>query len=160
MPGFLQDAQLQTYVAGILKKQGIDLTTLANGNPSYWPSLITQSNSSAWGEIQSRLIGRGWTPAQILTWDRGIETQYNIGTWFALSFGGMLDGFNALFIDTLKRYFDGSDSVLSTVLLTANSVWQVPMDTPGTIGTGQLDTNNDVFVMDSQDPRIGQITRW
>lgn len=162
--GFITDATLQAYVAAALKKSVTDLTTLANGQPSYWPTLITQANLMAWGEISDRLIRRGWTIAQVNGWDRGAEAQTAMGLYFALRDGGALDGFSEVFINDKLRYFDQNNpkNVLDNTLVTNGTVWQVPADSPGTVGTGPLDTSEDMFVLPdkSQDPRIGQQVRW
>lgn len=162
MANFIADVVLLQAVADTLKKPLSALQTLPDGTPSYWPGTVSRANTEAAGEITDRLIRRGWTPAQVSAWDRGIEVQTKIGLYFALRDGGALEGFNPEFINALKRFFDPEirSNVLDNTLLTSGSVWATPKDTPGTVGVGAMDTSGDMFVIDPNDGRIGRTTRW
>lgn len=159
---FVTDNDLTTVVVAALKKSLADLTTLANGDASYWPTLISDANLAAYNEIVGRLVARGYLKTQIDTWDRGVEVQKKIGLYWSLVEGGALDGFDDKWTDKLERYFLGPDNVLDTCVLTANGIVLDPAGSPGTIGTGALNTDQDMFVMPTSetDGRIGQETKW
>lgn len=164
MAGFITDQALQDYVAAVLHRAGAAVTTDVTQS-TFWPPIVTQANASAWGEIQDRLIRRGFTVAQITAWDRGAEVQQQIGTYNALRDGGCLENFSETFLNNLKRYFDPEikSNILDNTLVTNAQVWQTPGDTPGTIGIGEISTFNNAFNLPTtpdQDPRIGEITRW
>lgn len=163
MPGFIDDQALQKYVAAVLHRSGVAVTTDVQQS-TFWPAIVSQANLAAYNEIFDRLIRRGWTPAQIAAWDRGAEVQTAIGAFNAVRDGGFLDQVQTAILENLKRYFDETNpkNVLDNTLVTNSQQWQIPGDAPGTVGTGALDTSQDMFVMPGpqDDPRIGQITRW
>lgn len=163
MPGFISNQTLQSYVAAVLHRAGAAVTTDVTQS-TFWPSIVAQANQSAWGEILDRLIRRGFTVTQINAWDRGAEVQTQIGCYNALRDGGCLENFSETFLRNMMRYFDPTieGNILDNTLVTNSQQWQTPGDTPGNIGTGPLDTTEDMYVMPtpSQDPRIGSETKW
>jgi hypothetical protein len=76
--------------------------------------------------------------------------------------GGALDGFDDKWVAKLERYFLGQDNVLDMVVLTASGTVLDALASPGTVGTGPLNTTEDMFVMPTadEDDRIGRTTRW
>lgn len=162
MPGFVTDNELTAIVTASLKKAAADMATLANGDASYWPTLIADANLAAYNEIVGRLVARGYTKTQIDTWDRGAEVQKKIGLYWSLVEGGALDGFDDKWVNKLERYFLGQDNVLDTAILTASGEVLNPDGAPGTVSLGPLKTDQDMFVMPTseEDSRIGETTRW
>lgn len=163
MAGFVTDQQVLNYLAAELHRSGAAVASDVTQS-TFWPPIATQANLSAYNEIFDRLIRRGWTPGQIALWDRGVEVQLEIAAYKAIERGGLLDQVQTALLDRLKGYFDPEvkTNLLDNTLLTINGQWQTPGDTPGTVGTGPLDTSQDMFVMPTQqdDPRIGDVVRW
>ena len=146
MPGFISDTELLEYVAAVLHRAGVAVTTDVTQS-TFWPPIVTQASASAWGEIRDRLIRRGWTPAQVSAWDRGAECQKQIGTYNALRDGGCLENFSETFLRNMMRYFDPTieGNILDSTLITDGGVWQTPGDTPGTVGTGPISQSGYIF---------------
>jgi hypothetical protein len=142
---FLTDPDCLQAVADLLKA---DVPSL----PSYWPGVVAAAHVSAFQEIQGRLIARGYTPAQVLQWDRGPELEKSLTIFWALTNGGGLSGYDDKFI----RMYDRRKE-LDTVVVALNGVWTRPGDTPGQVSTGAFDTSGDLFsgYADPSDPRIG-----
>ena len=122
--------------------------------------VVPQQHAAAYNEIFERLLRRGFTPAQIVTWDRGGEFELAIAVYLCLTHGGAADPpqYDKALLDVLGQYRDKLD----TLIVSSAGVWLVPGDTPGNIQFGPLETMFDLFgqTVDPCDPRIGQVVRW
>lgn len=147
MATFITDAVLKTFVAGVLKKPEDDLN-----NTTYWNGTITIANQSATDEIKGRLAARGFTTAQIAAWDRVEEFNKWIGAYNALVAGGALESYDDRFVERFKRWLDELD----TVAVLNNGTLQASQD----IAEGPVNTEEDLFVVDDEDPRRGEVTRF
>lgn len=147
MATFITDAVLKTFVAGVLKKPEDDLN-----NTTYWNGTITIANQSATDEIKGRLAARGFTTAQIAAWDRVEEFNKWIGAYNALVAGGALESYDDRYVERFKRWLDELD----TVAVLNNGTLQASQD----IAEGPVNTEEDLFVMDDEDPRRGEVTRF
>ncbi len=135
---FITDAQLKTKLASNLKVA--DETTL----PAGWDGIITDSNSSAYQDIVSHLLNRGFTSVQINQWDRGAEFESDIGLFWCLVKGAGLHGNDPTFINKLDRRAE-----LDTVSVTIGGEIVLPGGSSGEVGYGRLDTTDDLFTRDS-----------
>ena len=146
---FITDATLTTKVAGILKLAEADL-------PSYWTVIIADANLSAYQDIVGHLLRRGFTKAQIDTWDRGAEFQKDIGLFWCLVKGAGLHGYDDKFIRLLDRRKE-----LDEVFIIDGSMALEPAGVEQ-YGSGRLTTDNDQFRLDQyQDGALTEEgTRW
>jgi hypothetical protein len=154
MATFLTDTELKATIANILQQDPAAM-------PSFWDDIITNANNAAYQDIYTNLVRRGFTIAQVVSWDRGKEFQKDIGTYWALLRGGALGAFGEGYKGLDRR------KELEAVELTINGIWQQPggivgglENTFAQIATGDYNTGTDMFVPDMQDLRRGQITQW
>lgn len=148
---FLTDAVIQQSLADALKV--VNVAAL----PAYAANIVTEQHVTAYNQIVSALLGRGYTLAQITAWDDGPNYERRIALFLILSDVGGLGGFDDKFIKTYDCRKD-----LQTLLLAIGGVFVAPgvAAGPGTVGFGQEDTSRDLIVPDPNDPRRGQVTRW
>jgi hypothetical protein len=148
-PGFVSDADLKNFFAGCLKKDPAELPN------TVWDPLIRQANRSAYWEIVTKLGARGFSQAQADQWDRGLEFQNAIGAWWAFQLGGGLEGADDKFIAKLDRRKE-----LEAIPITIGGVIAAPVENFMPINFGVVDTDQDLFVIDPDDPRTGEPTQW
>ena len=158
MPGWIDAQTLGDFVKDNLSR--------APGNElrQHWDSIISAAIDFGYGEIVSAFGQRGYTPAQVAAWDRGLEFHRDIAAWYALQRMKVLspDSYNGDTLKTLDRRLDlrGDKSKdWPAVVLTIGGVPQNPGGTWGQPSTGPLDTSQDMFVPDTDDSRIGTPTR-
>ncbi len=123
---FITDTQARQAVADALK---VELASL----PDYWTNLVSEANIAAYGEIQGCLIGRGYTQAQVDSWDRGAEFQKQLAVFWSLTRGGGLAGYDDRFI----KLFDRRKDLLSVQVFSAG-VFVPPGSAPGLVRSGQI----------------------
>lgn len=151
MAKFITDEDLFSLVAGVLKRGSNDVTSDA----AYWRKLTETANEAAYNEIVTALAERGYTATQIAAWDRGAEFEKAIGTFWALDYGGCLGNYDDRLVTKLDRRAE-----LKTVTVTTSNVVVTPAGEPTACGKGDLSTNKDLFVLDPNDSRIGEVTDW
>ncbi len=102
-------------------------------NAPYWVTIVADAQTSAYQEIVGRLIERGFTEAQINSWDRGAEFELVIMKYWALVNGGGLSGnYDDRFIKMLDRRRE-----LDDVMIAVAGVYITPGQMqPGTINFG------------------------
>jgi hypothetical protein len=94
---FLTDVQIETALAAILKQNVSDL-------PDYEPTILTDAHNSAYNDIASRLVARGFTLAQVNAWDRGAEFEKDIALWWCFDkMAGLSQAVDDRFIGKLDR---------------------------------------------------------
>ncbi len=130
---FITDNDLKTKLAANLKVAD------ASQLPAGWTQIITDSNAAAYANIVGVLSARGYTGAQIASWDRGAEFNSDLGLFWCLVKGAGLHGNDATFIDKLDRRKE-----LEDVAIMNGGVLVTP-DTGGAVGYGQFDTTDDAF---------------
>jgi hypothetical protein len=116
---FISDEQLKAELSAVLHVIGQDMTS-AN-----WGPIVKTSNKAAYDAIQGALRGRGYTAAQILTWDRREEFNKHIGLYWCLVNGGVTSPHG----DPIDP---GDESV------------------GGAVGYGTLDTTDDRYTRDTE----------
>jgi len=130
---FITDAQLTSALSDALHRlvpNGADLMPFFSG-------IITRANSTAYWEIVSALMGRGFDKVQqIDLWDRGPEYQTAIGLWWCLELGAAIDSdsYRGEALTDLK--LDRRKELLTAfVTITVNGIckWQDPMNTQGQV---------------------------
>ena len=143
---------LRTRLAGMLHKEADELQ-------SHWDLILTDSNSSAYNEILSRLLARGYTKVQIDSWDRGAEFQRMIGLYRCLIQGVTGEAYDDKWPEKLTYWLEQLD----TVLLIAGGAL-VADGTATDIGHGPQSTGRDIFVVDPDSNLVGEdrgtITKW
>ena len=144
---FINDSQLKDELHSTLGKAPGEMS-------SKWDNIVRRSNVSAYQDIVSRLVARGFSKAQVDLWDRGAEFNVDIGLYWCLVKGGGLEAYDDKFINKLDRREE-----LDTVLVTTSGVIVTPAN-GGDFGTGSFDTSSDLFVMDEDDGRRGEPTSW
>lgn len=78
----------------------------------HWIRKAASANTDAYNEIRSRLVGRGYTTAQVDQWDRRAEYNRRIALYFALCDGAALKDADLEAVDKLKRWLDDLDTVV------------------------------------------------
>lgn len=69
---YITDNELKTYLAAHLKAAGV------SSLPAHWDVLVPIANTAAYNEIRRRLLGRGFTTAQIDAWDERVFFSYSL----------------------------------------------------------------------------------
>ncbi len=148
---YISDAQFLQDLTDTLKKGNITLTTS-------WANLAPQAHSRGYSKLVSTLLGRGFLAAQITAWDDGAVYERDLSLYFALVRGGVLDAFDAKFIELL----DVRKEICALTAIPIGGVWQPPGGTAGQAEVGAIDTSTDLFgpAWDGDDPRIGKPIRW
>lgn len=122
-----------------------------------WDEIVTGSNAAAYQEIVSKLAGRGYSKAQIDAWPRGAEFQRHIGLFWSLTNGAGLHGYDDKFINK----FDRREELEEVQITDADGELVEPeAGTGGAVGFGILSNERERFILDDQDFRIGQPTRF
>jgi len=147
---FTTDAAVKTAVAALLKIGGAAL-------PDYWDAIIPSAHTAAYQDVLGRLLIRGFTKAQVDSWDRGAEFELDIACYWALARGGAYSDYGNETLRALDRREE-----LDTVLVFAGGIWIKPTgDQPGLITSAGPSAEGGLFNFpDPEDPRLGKITRW
>lgn len=152
MATFVSTDQCLSDLADSLQK------TLADLAPQ-WNGIVSRSHAWAYNFIVATLTAKGFTLAQIVQWDQGGDFERDLTLWKALSRGGALSGFDDKFIKT----YDVRQDLVCLNSLPISGVWQTPASTPGLVGTGALNTTEDIFVWpgdDGEGETLGQLLQW
>ena len=154
---FIDDATLTSYVKDQLKRSSSALLA------SDWASKITQANTRAYYDILAAFLIRGYTKAQVDTWDRGAEFQTDLGAFYALTNGAVVfpDGFDDKPLQVLDRRKElwGDKDTPKTPLM-ASGAYVDPAGTRGQPNWGPMYDQDQAFGnFDPQDSRLGKITR-
>ncbi len=102
--------------------------------PAGWAStIVPDCHARAYGDIVSLLSARGYLPAQIAAWDRGLEFEQDLALYYALMKGASLFKFDPELVKTYDRRGE-----LCHVNLTAAGVFQAPQGTAGLPAAGEV----------------------
>jgi hypothetical protein len=146
---FVDDATILQLVSDRLQAAGV-----AN-LPTWWASTVLTCHQWAYNEIVAALAARGFSAAQIAAFDRGKDVEIDLSIFRSLSAGGSLANYDDKFI----RSFDRRGELKEMAVLNGGA-WQYPTESQGTVGSGTMDTNSDLIVLDPDDPRLGRTTHW
>lgn len=124
---------IEAALADILKLQGGSSALTG----SYTSTIAQNALDAATQEIITRLAQRGFTSAQIQSWDRGAEFERDIALWWALTKGAALQNVDATMINKLDRRGE-----LEFVVVTAGGTVIIPTNI---IGFGALDVTQSEF---------------
>lgn len=133
---FLTDAQLLNDLADTLQKDEGSLQV-------FWQNILTQSHSWAYGIIVGELSYKGYILSQITGWDYGADWERNLTLWRALTKGAALQAVDEKLIESLDVRKDLKE--LQGII--SGGVYQYPQGDPGTVGVGDADYSNDIFVL-------------
>lgn len=134
--GFLKGDAIKTKLQSRL---GID--AFAADTP--WDTIIADANAAAGNTIKGALLGRGYSPDQIRSWDRLQEFQTDIALFWALVNGGVTKDYDDRLITKLDRRAE-----LATVDVTINGALVQPgggAGVGGGIRSGTLKNDSDLF---------------
>ncbi len=134
----------------VLDDAAATLKTQRSNLPAWWAVVVTRVRTSAYQEIYGRLLNRGFTPAQIIAWDRGNEFERSIALFFAYSTPQGIGVFDKEAVSTFDRRKE-----LHTVLVSNGGEWVTPGSTPGNVTGGSFkETADGIF-----NPDLNEI-RW
>ena len=126
---FLTDDDVRQSVAGLLK---MDVAGLAG----YWDRLVKECHASAYYDVRGILLQRGFTSAQVDTWDRGAEFERDLTLYWCMVRGGtIVPAASSEQLDRLDRRKE-----LETVLVESAAAPQPPAHDPGRISHGVMAT--------------------
>ena len=148
-PAFLLGINMAFTSAPILKDRLAGLIKTDDGKlQDFWDGIISDSNRAAYAEIVRRLVGRGYTLAQVVQWDDGAEFETDIGLFWCLTKGGALHNYDDKFIAKLDRREE-----LDDVLFLIGGVAVDPAGSTGdVVGHGYLDDSDSIFSTGLNDP--------
>lgn len=135
---FVTDAELRNEIASRLKVDGVDLSD------ADWVPNVSSSNKAAYADIIGALLARGYTAAQIATWDARKTFQLHQGMFWALYGAKGADDPDS------ERWakFDRREE-LKTVALVAGGVIITDPAKAGAVSYGTLNTDADRYVRDT-----------
>src|SRR5437762_4187384 len=101
MPGpWITTDAVKQLIADALTK---DVSSL----PVKWTNIAARANTAAANDIQSRLLAKLFTAAQIDAWDERVTFNQDIAMCYALIYGASLSQYDLSAVnDTLKRRLD------------------------------------------------------
>jgi hypothetical protein len=153
MPGpWWTDAETEAALADVLNLAGGQAELEA-----FWVTIVPRAHTAAYNEIVGALARRGFTMAQMDTWDRRQEFEHHLSMWWCLVEGeALLEAAQPdrppRDVPRLLYKFDRRAELL-TVPITANGVLIDPAETgPGRIAVGPMDTSKDMFQLDPAVP--------
>lgn len=102
---YITEAQLKEELAAYLH-----LTDSAD-LPAWWSPIIATANDSAYQTIVEKLLGRGYTMANIDAWSRRVEFSKYIGVYRALVAGVGVQAESDIWAEKLVRWEDELNEV-------------------------------------------------
>lgn len=147
---FLGDSDTLAACTDALKMLGVSQA------PGWLSSMNTRAHARAYNTILGTLLARGYTKAQVDSWDRGGEFESDLTVYFALSWGGATES-----LDPAKLAAFDRREELKEAQVYAAGVLLDPAGSAGQVTTGTYSTAEDTFVWpDPEDPQKGQVARW
>lgn len=126
----------------------------------HWDTILGRSHTSAYWDIVNALLKRGYSKTQIDQWDRGAEFEKDLACFWSLAraAGQNPDAFNEAYLAEGKLLDRRAE--LAEVVFTIGGVIVDPAGSYGQVTTGPYDTTEDLFVLDPDDARRGEVTRF
>jgi hypothetical protein len=147
---FLTDAQITQSVSDILKYASV------GGLPTYAANVVTEAHAAAYNEMLGRLLNRGYTLAQITSWDQGVFYERMLSIYFVMVNVAGTGDYSDLWIKQYDRRKD-----LDTVLISIGGVFVQPVEgQPGTCSVGTESTAADVTAWMNPNNDCGGGGRW
>lgn len=133
---YITDQQLLAALASTLR---VDPATM----PTAWldgsgNGIVHDCNITAFQSVRAKLLARGFLDSQVLSWDRGVEFNRDIGIFWCLVRGAALHSYDFNAVKLLDRRKELDDAVVEL-----NGTPQQPSDQPAVIGYGRLDEGGD-----------------
>lgn len=155
---FVTDAVVKAFVKDLVVKSATEELM------AYWDSIISVSNAAAYRFIVTYWASKGYSGAQIAQWDFREDFQKQLAGFFAVSrvyelypadYGGQLQAFR----DPRKDLTGDTQLGLEPQPLIIGGELADPEGARGSVSYGPYSTTDDLFVMDTEDSRLGQTTR-
>lgn len=152
--------EVRQYCQALIAKSSTDALK------PHWDVLIEKAVPRAYWTIVSAFVRRGYSKAQIDQWDRGEEFQMDLAAWFVLKQMSTIhpDVTSQQQLNDLDRRpelaLEQQNSGVVQAILTIDGVAVEAESDFGTVHSEAFDTTNDLFVMPTEDTRMGLPTRW
>lgn len=146
---FLTDAQVKNALAGLLHSSPKDV-------PEVWNEIIASSHTAGYKGAFRILRNRGYTAAQIATWDDGAEFERDISLYWCLVKGAGLHSFDDTFISKLDRRTELEDAPI----LIGDDLPDPADASSEPVSYGAMSTTNERFSQDPDDANLGEPTEW
>ena len=149
---FVSDLKVKKAVVDSLKKAGVDVAG------EIIDDLVANASDAAYRQIVNHFVCLGYTAAQADTWDLGATIQLNLARFQVL----IDHNGDSQEIGEWRRELDYWRGQLEQAACLVAGGAQVEPDSGGTseVGFGALDTSTDLFRLDPNDSRRGQVTEW
>jgi hypothetical protein len=85
---------------------GLHLSGGAAALEPWWDGVCTRALASALADVRGALIGRGFSQAQLDAWGGHDAFVIDLATFWAATRGGMLEAFDAKFVEKIDRRKD------------------------------------------------------
>lgn len=130
---FITDQQLTDRIEDALAKGAGGLAS-----PSLWTrNRIPDAVIKGANEIYATLAGRGFSAAQIATWDRGEEMNITLGLYHCIVVGGLTGEFDPTFVSYLKDMRTEFQDVTKPLVMTSSGDSVTPATGPVKVGKMQ-----------------------
>lgn len=159
MPGWIDAPTLRNFIKDNLARDpSVDLK-------QHWDSIVDAAVLFGYWEIVAAFAERGFSKAQVDQWDRGLEFHRDLGAWYAIRRLQVLqpDSYSDKALTVLDRRMDlrgDKTKDWPAAVLTIAGEPQTPAGTYGMPQTVERDTSEDLFLLDTDDSRIGVPTRF
>ena len=124
---------------------------------SYWANIVQRCHTRAYGEIVSALLARGYSAAQIASWDDGASYERDMTLWYcAMSPQGQ-----GVFDKESVGAWNVREQVATIILRVSGTFVDPIAGGPGTVGYGLGNVSNDIFTGPWSGEETGEIPcRW
>lgn len=133
-------AQVTASLKGLLLKDSSG--TLV----SWWASIVADAVESAYADILTALVNRGYTQAQVDAWDALLAWSRRLAIYYALSMGAGLHSYDDKFIEKLKPDL----KFLDTAQISIGGVQATPDDEADMVLRDDLETEDDTYTKDME----------
>lgn len=133
-------AQVTASLKGLLLKDSSG--TLVSG----WASIVADAVESAYADILTALVNRGYTQAQVDAWDALLAWSRRLAIYYALSMGAGLHSYDDKFIEKLKPDL----KFLDTAQISIGGVQATPDDEADMVLRDDLETEDDTYTKDME----------
>lgn len=147
---FTSDTEVKAEVANSIHLEAASMDDT-------WDEIITSSRLAAYRQIVGHFLGLGFTKTQIDEWDRGADFELHLAQYAVL----IKHNSQAQEVGEWRVELDYWRQLLAeTAVLEEDGEPQEPSSSTARISRGTLKVTNDMFVRDSNDSRIGKISKF